>query len=223
MLNRTFVLVFLTIMTAVVVESFHRSPNNKDKMSYEEYLQWQKKKSLDPVRRKKWKGEEWNSKFSKFKERFLLYKERKYFDNNSKVLLVGARTGQEVAAMRDIGVSSAMGMDIVEDLPYVIASDMHDMSFAENKSYDFIFSNIYDHALHPDKFASELHRVLKPGRAGRVCLHCMLNDEGDSYTATRVKTSADMIAVIEHAGLKYDAGEAIAMLGLSYEVCFINQ
>ena len=39
MLNRTFVLVFLTIMTAVVVESFHRSPNNKDKMSYDEYLQ----------------------------------------------------------------------------------------------------------------------------------------------------------------------------------------
>jgi hypothetical protein len=187
-------------------------------MDYDTYVKWQLKKSLNPEKRKRWKNEEWASKLSKFKDRFLILKERKYFSNESNVLLVGARTGQEVVAMREIGVPHSIGMDLVEDLPFVVASDMHNMSFADN-SFDFIFSNVYDHSLYPRKFASELHRVLKTD--GRVCLHCMLRNEGDSFTVTRTNTPQDLIDNMN--GLKHIASEEISMLGLNYEICFMKQ
>lgn len=201
----------------VIDENVKTRPVVDRNMNYDDYIAWQKHKSTDPVRRHRWKTVEWHPKLEKFKTRFQIFKERDLISDNSKVLLIGARTGQEVHAMREIGVHNSIGIDIVEDLPLVIASDMHNISFSQD-TFDFVFSNVFDHSLHPEKFSSEVRRVLKTG--GHVCLHCALNVVGDSYTANRISVSDDAIKIM--SPLKVISTESISMLGMDHELCFVN-
>ena len=79
--------------------------NYKD---YNKYLNHQKEKTLDPVRRQKWLNEEWQLKIDGFIQAFNPHK--KYIAK-SKSLCIGARTGQEVVALNQMG-ADAVGIDI---------------------------------------------------------------------------------------------------------------
>ena len=161
-------------------------------------------------RRKK----EWNVKLKAFENRFQTFKD-KYVFSHSKVLLVGARSGQEVVAMRNIGVVDSIGIDLVEDLPLVLAGDMHSLQFSDN-TYDFIFSNVFDHALYPEKFGHELYRTLKVG--GYVCLRIQLDAIGDKYTATRVQSIKQVTDAL--SPMQVVSVEQIKLLGMDREICF---
>src|SRR5690606_13801274 len=75
-------------------------------------------------------------------------------------MCLGARTGMEVHVLREMGLD-AIGIDLVETPPLVLSGDVHDVQFAVD-SFDFIFSNIFDHVLYPDKFIREIERIAKP-------------------------------------------------------------
>jgi len=147
--------------------------------NYDKYLDHQKEKTLDPLRRKKWQNEEWQLKIDGFKKS--LYPHQKYI-NKSKALCIGARTGQEVVALNQMG-AEAIGIDICPCLPHVIKGDMHDLPF-EDETFDFVFSNVLDHSLYPKKKISEIERVLKKG--GKSVLHLQVNIPSDIYTETEV-------------------------------------
>ena len=142
-------------------------------MKYSDYIKLQKEKTCDPRRRKKWLNQEWDLKLSGFK---------KIFNSNfaylgSDCLCIGARTGQEVQALIDLG-RKAIGIDIVPCEPLVIEGDFHNLDFKDS-SFDFIFSNVVDHALYPDKFFSEITRVSKEN--GSVLLHLQIDRGNDKY------------------------------------------
>ena len=142
-------------------------------MKYNDYINLQKEKTTDPARRKKWLNEEWDLKLKGFERIFNNNKE--YIGD--KCLCIGARTGQEVQALINIG-KDAIGIDLVPCEPLVIEGDFHDLPYEDN-SFDFIFSNVFDHALYPDKFCSEALRVLKP--EGYILFHLQLNVPNDKY------------------------------------------
>ncbi len=146
---------------------------------YSDYIDHQKEKTLDPVRRKKWLNEEWQLKLDGFKEAFKPYEE---YINDSRALCIGARTGQEVEAMIEMG-ADAVGVDICPHPPNVIEGDMHELPFQDN-SFDFTFSNVLDHSLYPSKKISEIERVLSPN--GIAVLHLQVNTPSDIYTETEV-------------------------------------
>ena len=153
--------------------------------SYQDYLDHQKEKTLDPKRRAKWLGEEWSIKLNGFNEIFRQHKNLVSVCNNA--LCVGARTGQEVQALRDINID-AIGIDLVPHPPLVIEGDMHNMPFSNNE-FDFVFSNCFDHSLYPEKFISETKRVLKPG--GFVLFQFQVGIDLDKYTETFIFDSSD--------------------------------
>jgi len=139
----------------------------------------QKEKTTDPVRREKWLNKEWSSKLEGFKKIF-----NKHVDYiGHKCLCIGARTGQEVQALKDLN-KDAIGIDLVGNEPLVIEGDFHNLSFDDN-SFDFIFSNAFDHSLYPSKFCSEMVRVLKPG--GTVLLHLQVDVPNDKYGVFDIK------------------------------------
>ena len=109
-----------------------------------------------------------------FKASFTRLLHDRYVSKESKTLTVGARVGNEIQALLDLGIKDSIGIDIVPHPPLVIEGDMHDMPFEKN-SFDFIFSNIIDHSKYPQKFANEVNRVLKPG--GTACLHIDLKNQ----------------------------------------------
>lgn len=126
--------------------------------SYSEYIDHQKEKTTDPERRKKWLNEEWLPKLAEFKQCF-----SSFLGDNLKgkwCLGVCARTGQEIQALKDLG-ADAIGIDLVPCEPLVKFGDMHNMPFSDNE-FDIVFCNSIDHSLYPEKFVSEVRRVLIP-------------------------------------------------------------
>lgn len=161
--------------------------------SYEDYIAFQKKKTEDPVRRAKWLGEEWDIKLNGFMNEFKRFSS--LLKPNSKVLCLGARTGQEVVALKSLGVQDVTGIDIVPHEPHVVYGDIHDLEYA-NDTFDFVYTNIIDHSSNPTKMISEMERVLK--RDGFALIQTQIGLNQDEYTEFEIKNPFyDVIARFE--------------------------
>jgi len=160
---------------------------------YQRYLDHQKEKSEDPKRVKKWLNEEWNQKIDMFTKIFK--KNEEYLTDGGKALGVCARTGQEVVALNNLGMD-AIGIDIAPHPPLVIEGDAHNIPF-EDDEFDFVFSNSFDHSIYPDKFVSEMERVLKPGGYG--LLHLQLTKKVDNYAENIITSEAPVIALLTNS------------------------
>ena len=144
---------------------------------YKSYLEHQKEKTTDPIRIKKWLNEEWDIKLNGFKEIFKKYID--LFDKNGKCVGLGARTGQEIAALRDLGFKDSIGVDLVPFEPYTIEADFHDLPF-EDTSVSMVYSNTIDHVKNPILWSSEIKRILVEG--GFVLMHLQIGLEQDEYS-----------------------------------------
>jgi SAM-dependent methyltransferase len=172
----------------------------EDYNTYKDYINHQKVKTTDPRRRKIWLGKEWKMKIDIFKKVFNHYKEENILKEGMKCLCFGARTGQEVVALNEIGMD-ALGIDIVPQEPYVIKGDIHDAPF-EDKSFDFVFTNIIDHSINPNKFISEIERVLKSG--GHALVQLQLNCISDEYAENDVYNSKSVINLFKESEVVID-------------------
>ncbi|XP_065877877.1 uncharacterized protein [Euphorbia lathyris] len=148
--------------------------------SYNAYIKHQLNKTLNPKLRQIWKTRDWDRKVRVFAQFFDSLKRRNFLSNSSKSLSIGARVGQEVAALRRVGVWDSVGIDLVPCPPLVMKGDFHSQPF-ENGTFDFEFSNVFDHALYPWKFVGEIERTLRPG--GVCVLHVALLHRADKYSA----------------------------------------
>lgn len=148
---------------------------------YSNYLNHQKIKTSDPEKIKKWLGEEWEIKYIGFVEIF--ERNKKYTFNKKNAICLGARTGQEVKALIDLGID-AIGLDLVAFPPYTIEGDIHNIEKPSN-STGLIFTNIMDHALFPDKFCAEMERICKVG--GHIIIHLQRGIEGDIYSENMIR------------------------------------
>ncbi len=179
-------------------------------VDYPKYIEYQKEKTTNHEKRKRWLGEEWKPKVMWFKGLFEKYD---FLKNCQSALCVAARTGQEVKALQDMGIT-ATGIDIVPCEPLVKEGDMHDIPYPDN-SFDFVFSNSYDHALYPEKMASEMERVAKK----YITLHLAVDSPTDKYTVTRIKKSQEAIKHFKKSKVIKDKS-MIKKHGLNWEVCF---
>ncbi|XP_020973127.1 uncharacterized protein LOC107633898 [Arachis ipaensis] len=148
--------------------------------SYDAYIQHQLNKTLNPKLRKVWTTRDWNRKIPVFARFFQELKDKHLLHNASKALCIGARVGQEVEALRRVGVTDSIGIDLVPFPPLVVKGDFHNQPF-DNDTFDFEFSNVFDHALYPHKFVAEIERTLKPN--GICVLHVALSRRADKYSA----------------------------------------
>lgn len=148
--------------------------------SYDDYLRHQLNKTLDPRLRRVWATRDWQRKVDAFARLFTGLRDEGLLSTTSRALCVGARLGQEVAALRQVGVRDALGIDLAPAPPLVARGDFHNQPF-DNDTFDFEFSNVFDHALYPDRFAAEVERTLRPG--GVAVLHVAVHRRGDKYSA----------------------------------------
>ncbi|KAG0475867.1 hypothetical protein HPP92_012708 [Vanilla planifolia] len=166
--------------------------------SYDDYLKLQLNKTLNPRLRRIWSTRDWARKVSVFSRFFADLRDAGFLSNNSSALCVGARMGQEVAALRALGISDSIGMDLVPASPLVVRGDFHSQPFAD-ASFDFEFSNVFDHALYPDRFVKEIERTLRPG--GVCVLHVTLSRRGDRYSANDLFAVEGVTALFRESDL----------------------
>lgn len=98
-----------------------------------------------------------------------------YLSPESKSLCVETPTGQDVFALKEIGVSDSIGISKKASKPLVKAGQAHRMPFRDN-TFDFIFSGEggLEKSSRPSDFASEIARTLKP--EGFVVFHIKAKD-----------------------------------------------
>jgi len=145
---------------------------------YETYVKHQKIKTTDTEKIQKWLNEEWQIKYEGFKDIF--ERNRLYIKDKKNALCLESRTGQEVKALQDLGLN-AIGVDLVAFPPYTEVGDIHYLKFNDG-AFDFIFTNIMDHSLYPEKFIFEMERVCKTN--GVIIIHLQLGENHDEYTET---------------------------------------
>ncbi|KAK7399632.1 hypothetical protein VNO78_10819 [Psophocarpus tetragonolobus] len=183
--------------------------------SYDAYIQRQLNKTLNPHLRKIWTTRDWNRKIHVFASFFLQLKENNLLSNASKALCIGARVGQEVEALRRIGVSDSIGIDLVPYPPLVLQADFHKQPF-HNATFDFEFSNVFDHALYPERFVSEIERTLKPN--GVCVLHVALSRPADKFSANDLYSVDPLVALFKNSSLLHV--RPVDGFGLDTQVAF---
>ncbi|KAH1044117.1 hypothetical protein AAZX31_09G195600 [Glycine max] len=184
--------------------------------SYESYIQRQLNKTLNPKLRKIWTTRDWDRKIPVFARFFEDLKvNKKLLKNTSKALCIGARVGQEVEALRQIGVVDSVGMDLVPYPPLVMKGDFHNQPF-QNDTFDFEFSNVFDHALYPQRFVAEIERTLKP--EGVCVLHVALSRCADKYSANDLYSVQPLVELFKRSALVHV--RSVDGFGLDTEVAF---
>ena len=150
--------------------------------TYQEYVDYQLIKTSDKDKQKKWFGKEWEKKINIF---YNLFKKNKLLIKDKKnAICLGSRTGQEVVALKKLGINNCIGIDLHEFKPYTIKGDIHNINFSDNH-FDLAFTNIFDHSLYPEKFVSETYRILC--KNGILILHLQLDIKQDKYTEVIVE------------------------------------
>ena len=182
---------------------------------YEEYLEHQLEKTSDKNKQSKWLGEEWLEKIEIFK---ILFKRNEvYLKNKDNAICLGSRTGQEVVALQELGVTKCIGIDLHEFKPYTIKGDIHELKFKDN-IFDLAFSNILDHSLYPEKFASEVSRVLK--KDGIFILHVQLGIEQDKYTEIVINDKDYIVSLFKNFTLLDEKVIESGKIAMNYEFVF---
>ncbi|KAK1556890.1 hypothetical protein Q3G72_014032 [Acer saccharum] len=166
--------------------------------SYDSYIERQLNKTLNPKLRKIWTTSDWDRKVRVFSAFFDSLKRRSLLSNHSKALSIGARVGQEVAALKLVGVEDSVGIDLVPRPPLVVEGDFHAQPF-DDKTFDFEFSNVFDHALYPWKFVGEIQRTLKSG--GVCVLHVALSRRTDKYSANDLYSVGPLVELFNGSDL----------------------
>lgn len=190
----------------------------KDYDSYNDYVDHQKEKTLDPVRREKWLGEEWDLKLNGFSDIFGNTC-KNILEEGMSALCIGARTGQEVVALKNLGID-AIGIDLVECEPHVVLGDMHDLDYDDN-SFDFVYTNVFDHSLYPGKMISEVERVLKIG--GYFLLQMQVSQEIDDYAENEIQSvDDDIVTLFEHSDVVVNRNIPRNFAGMNWELLTIK-
>ncbi|CAL5353219.1 unnamed protein product [Camellia sinensis] len=132
-----------------------------------------------------------------------------YLSPHSKSLCIETLTGQDVVALKQIGIADSLGISPKTSPPLVISGRAVRQPF-DNNTFDFEFSGNagLDRSPQPAQFASEVSRTLKPG--GFFVVHTAskdmysLNSLLDLFNSCRLIRSRDI-------GLDYSIREVVLM------------
>ena len=182
---------------------------------YEDYVNFQLEKTSNKEKQKKWLGTEWKLKINIFKKYFKANMD--LIKNKKKAICLGSRTGQEVVALKELGISDTIGIDLHEFPPYTIKGDIHDINFDDN-TFDLAFSNIFDHSLYPDKFAKEIFRILKTN--GIFILHYNIGDKLDKYTEVYINSDLALKSLFNKFNIIKEQNINSTIMGLNKEIIF---
>jgi SAM-dependent methyltransferase len=126
--------------------------------NYEQYVEHQLAKTSSPRLKKRWL-KKFDGKVKKFKVRFSHLEKYGVFNSGKSALCMGARMGEEVVALKEMGID-ALGIDLEPNPPNVIKADFNNLPF-DPETYDIVYTNSFDHAFDADVFFDNVYKVLK--------------------------------------------------------------
>jgi SAM-dependent methyltransferase len=137
----------------------------------------------------------------------------------SRTLIIGGRTEEEIFMFRGYGFRDVTAVDLISYSPLVVQADMHDLPFADD-SFDFIFcAYTLVYSKKPSTAAREFVRVLRDGGTAAVAVEYSPWDRRadieqalTGYTIIpdeKLETADDILAVftphVDKVFVRYDA------------------
>lgn len=122
-----------------------------------------------------WTSEAWRKAVQFYSSVFQDLASEGFLSPDSKALCVDTATGQEVHALREIGVTDSIGVAKKGSKPLVVSYKNSKFPFGDNK-FDFVFAGggVIDRSKSFAQFADEAARTLKP--EGYLVVHTKSND-----------------------------------------------
>ncbi|KAK6943219.1 Methyltransferase type 11 [Dillenia turbinata] len=122
-----------------------------------------------------------------------------YLDQKSKALCVETLTGQDVFALKEIGVKDTIGISKKASPPLVTSGQTEKLKF-KNNSFDFVFSGngMIDQSKNQMNFAEEITRTLKP--EGFLVIHTVFKDTYSFNSLLDLFSSCELIRFREIHG-----------------------
>ncbi|KAL5580615.1 hypothetical protein UlMin_013057 [Ulmus minor] len=128
-----------------------------------------------PSARDLWTTKKWRKSVDYYSSIFQDFVAEGFLSRNSKALCIETFAGEDVLALKEIGVFDSVGISKNTLPPLIISGEAHRQPFNSN-TYDFEFAGngCLDRSVRPVDFAGEVGRTLKPG--GFLVLHTMARD-----------------------------------------------
>lgn len=171
--------------------------NYRNYENYNKYVEHQSSK----IKHKKVKASASSFEYvKKFEEEF---KSIFHFIPDGKIICLGARTGAEIQALRNIGFYDVMGIDL-EPAPMnenvnVVKGDFHNIQF-KNNSFECAYINCIDHCLDLRKVFSEIFRIL--GNNGILILRCEKMNTSGSLESCYWTSIHDIVDIVKETGFE---------------------
>ncbi|KAJ1699073.1 hypothetical protein LUZ63_007585 [Rhynchospora breviuscula] len=137
-----------------------------------------------PSLRALWTSREWRRSVEYYSSIFNRLRSDGYLSPSSHSLCVDTPIGYEVLALKEIGVSDAIGVAKKKSLPLVRQGNLFKLPFSDGK-FDFVFVGLaLDRSRRPADLAAEIARVVR--HKGFVVIHTTLAEDLYSLTSLRV-------------------------------------
>lgn len=82
---------------------------------------------------------------------------------NSKVLIVGPRTEDDIYWARALGIMDVRGLDLFTYSPWIDLGDIHQTTFSDGEFDAIILGWVISYSKQPEKMVSECKRIIKDG------------------------------------------------------------
>ncbi|KAG9150891.1 hypothetical protein Leryth_003031 [Lithospermum erythrorhizon] len=138
----------------------HRFPKSTCDYKHRAYT------SLEKRNKRLWATSAWSHAVQSYLNVFQELQSNNLLSNLSHSFVVSAGAGQAVMALKNMGVTEVIGVEIIDSPPLVSRADPHSLPFFD-EVFDFGFSPFLDRALFPGRYVSELERTVN---VGGVCL-----------------------------------------------------
>lgn len=129
-----------------------------------------------------WTSKQWRKTVDYYSSLFQDLISEGYLSPDSKSLCIETSNGEDVFALREIGVVDAIGISKKACPPLVVSGQAYRQPFGSN-TFDFEFckNGGLEQSLRPVNFAAEIGRTLRPG--GFVVVHTMAAKDAYSFNS----------------------------------------
>ena len=99
--------------------------------------------------------------------------------------------------------------------PLTSEGGIHNLKYGDC-SFDFIFTNIFDHSLYPSKFVSEMERICD--NSGYILVNLQVHNRGDDYSENVINDLNGVIKLFKESQLVLSRRITNTFDGMDWEI-----
>ncbi|MCD7457411.1 hypothetical protein HAX54_035034 [Datura stramonium] len=131
--------------------------------------------------------------------------EKNFLDLNANALCVGKKSWSAALALRELGLSNAIGVDAHPYFSLLWRRFVYELDHEDN-SFDFVFSRDLDRVSVPALLVLEIERVLRPGGTGAMLLGSSSYYGGNLIKGNLIRSATPVASFLKSSDVVHVCG-----------------